>query len=367
MLSPTHVRARQRRLLQVLQDRKLDAAIIGLTSNVYYLTTHYAFWQQFAGLVLFADGQANLVTADKPPESAAADKIAVYPAKWNSTQRQEQPELVAGTLLGWLRDKSVSRIAVDSSAVTSMVLAAWEGDCELIDCDLWQLRRAKDPDELALMKVAIDCTRAMYERAKRIIEPGIPEIQVYSELHDAAVQVAQEQLSPANLGNDYACGERGGPPRKDRRAQAGQLYILDLGPAYRGYFSDNCRTFSVDRRPTDQQLKAWKIVIGVFPIIERMAKPGVSCRDIYQAIDDYYRKSAGQPFPHHLGHGVGLQPHEFPHLNPKWDDTLMEGEVFTVEPGLYSPEFQAGMRIENQYLVTSNGVVNLTPFPMELS
>src|SRR5579863_5502916 len=269
MLDPVQCRSRQRRLLKVLEERKLDAAVIGLSSDVYYLTAHLPFWQQHAGLVLFADGKANLVTANKPAAGAAADVVEAYQATWNSTQRQEQPELVAVTLLGWLNDRSISRIGIDSSAVTSMVLAAWEKDCEPIDSDLWQLRRAKDPDELALMRTAIACTKAMYERARQVIEPGVSEIHVYCELHDAAVEVAQEPLHPANLGNDYACGERGGPPRKDRRAQAGQLYILDLGPAYRGYFSDNCRTFSVDRKPTDAQLKAWKIVTEVFPIIER--------------------------------------------------------------------------------------------------
>jgi Xaa-Pro dipeptidase len=151
-----------------------------------------------------------------------------------------------------------------------------------------------------------------------------------------------------------------------RVAAAGELYVLDLGPAYRGYFSDNCRTFAVDRKPTDEQMKAWTVVTGAHPIVERMAKPGVRCRDLYAAVDAHYRTHTGKPFPHHLGHGVGLQPHEFPHLNPKWDDVLLEGEVFTAEPGLYGPELKAGMRIENQYLVTANGVENLTPFPTAL-
>ena len=62
------------------------------------------------------------------------------------------------------------------------------------------------------------------------------------------VEVAGEPLTA--LGNDYQCNQRGGPPR-NRDAQAGELFILDLGPAYRGYYADNCRTFSVDRSPTE--------------------------------------------------------------------------------------------------------------------
>lgn len=56
-----------------------------------------------------------------------------------------------------------------------------------------------------------------------------------------------------------------------------------------------------------------------------------------------------------------------PHLNPKWDDVLEVRDVFTAEPGLYGPEIDGGIRLENQYLVTEAGVANLTPFPMDLA
>jgi Xaa-Pro aminopeptidase len=69
---------------------------------------------------------------------------------------------------------------------------------------------------------------------------------------------------------------------------------------------------------------------------------------------------------HHLGHGFGLQPHEFPHLNPKWDDVLLEGEVFAAEPGVYGEDLNWGVRIENNYLVTRAGVQNLLNSPMGL-
>lgn len=359
-------RQRQQRLLETLHENKLDAIVIGSTPHVYYLTAHLPFWQSYAGFVMLADGRTALVTANKPDTRAAADVIESYVGSFNSTQRQEQPELVAGWALNWLAGKSCNRIGIDSSAVTSMVASGSDACCKPIDSALWEMRRVKDADELALLKVAIACTDAMYKRARQIIEPGITELRVYNELHAAAVDVAGEPLS-AYLGNDYACGERGGPPRNNRAAKAGELYILDLGPAYRGYFSDNCRAISVDRKPIDAQLKAWEIANGVFPIVEQMAKPGVSCQAIYQAVDDYYQAKLGIPFPHHLGHGIGLQPHEFPHMNLKWDDTLQEGEVFTIEPGVYAPELGAGLRLENDYLVTATGVTNLSPFPMELT
>lgn len=366
MLDPVQSRTRQRRLLQVLHDRKLDAAVFGLAKHVYYFTAHLPFWQQHAGLVVFADGRSVLVSANEPDRRAAADEVRTYEATWNGTQRQEQPALVADRLLQVVTERGASRIGIDTSAVTVGIANAAEGACTPIDPDVWELRRRKDPDELALMRVGIECCRAMYERARRIIEPGIDELRVFRELADVATEVAGEPLSDP-LGNDYACGVPGGPPRQGRRAAGGELYILDLGPAYRGYFSDTSRAISVDRNPTDAQHKAWEIVTGVHPILQRLARPGVRCREIYDAVDHYYREQTGKPFPHHLGHGVGLQPHEYPHLNPKWDDVLIEGDVFTCEPGLYGAELGGGMRIENQYLVTASGVENLTPFPMGLA
>ena len=73
-------------------------------------------------------------------------------------------------------------------------------------------------------------------------------------------------------------------------------------------------------------------------------------------------------FFHHLGHGFGLFPHEAPHLNPAagWDDVFEVGDTFTAEPGLYTPELNAGIRLEQNYLVTKGGVELLTHFPLGL-
>jgi Xaa-Pro dipeptidase len=104
----------------------------------------------------------------------------------------------------------------------------------------------------------------------------------------------------------------------------------------------------------------------VFTIVERMVKPVASCRELLRAVQAHLDEYLPGNFNHHLGHGIGLFPHEAPHLNPNWDDTFQEGEVFTVEPGLYTPEMRAGIRLENDYLVTANGVELLSDFPLEL-
>jgi Xaa-Pro aminopeptidase len=366
MLDPQLSRQRQRRLLDVLQRRKLDAIVVGDPQHVYYLSAFRPSWLHFGGLILWADGRSLLVSPNQPVANAAADDAVAYEANWFSTLRQEQPAAVAEKLLEALRGRRAKSIGVDASAVCSHVALGFEGTRAAIDPDLWQLRRRKDPDELALMKTAIRCCEAMYALAREIISPGIEEIEVFARLNAAAVAAAGEPLS-AILGNDYACAEMGGPARGGHRARAGQLYILDLGPAYRGYFSDNARTIAVDRKPTDAQLQAQAAVAAALGIVERLAKPDVRCRDIFAAVDDHFRRTRGTGLPHHLGHGVGLQPHEYPHLNPKWDDTLIEGEIFTAEPGQYAPDLAAGIRLENQYLVTASGVERLVHAPLELA
>lgn len=348
-----------------MQKARLDAVVIGDTPHVYYFSAYRPFWLHQVGFVLFADGTSVLIAPNSPPsDPVAADNVVTYEANRFSTLVQEQPANIASKAIEVLAGKAKS-IGIDASAVTSQLALRHDGKYTAIDEPLWQMRRRKDLDELALMRKAIACSEAMYARAKEIIEPGISEIEVFAELYSAAVKVAGEPLS-ALLGNDYRCGAGGGPPRGGRLAKAGELYILDLGPAYRGYFSDSCRAFSVDRNPTEAQLAACEAVKGVLQVVERMAKPGARCVEIFEAASQHLRSIRGKGMTHHLGHGVGLQPHEYPHLNPQWDDTLVEGEIFTAEPGVYGPELAGGIRLENEYLVTKTGVENLLNFSLEL-
>ena len=88
---------------------------------------------------------------------------------------------------------------------------------------------------------------------------------------------------------------------------------------------------------------------------------------MFEEVQEILDPSPDGVFNHHLGHGIGLAPHEGPHLNPNWDDVFEVGDVFTAEPGLYDPtRLKAGMRLENDYLVTEQGVELLTPFNLGL-
>ncbi len=361
---PAAVRTRQQRLLDAMQRAELDAVIVTQQVHVQYLFGPRFAWTFSPAGALLADGRALLVAPSQPNEPLAADDVRTYEAQSFCTLRNDQREKSTRVLLDALTEKHAPRrIGVEFSSCGPEITTRLEAHWSDIEPQLYALRRRKDPDELARLRKAIAGTAAMHRRARQIIAPGVSELFVFNELQAAAVDEYGEMLT--GTGNDYACGVAGGPPR-DRAIEAGELYILDLGPAFRGYFADNTRVTAVGGQPTDEQRQAWQCILPVFELVERTVKPGASCRALF---DQAYRllNAAGPwAFEHHLGHGIGLYPHEAPHLNPHWDDTFQAGEVFAVEPGLYGGNLHGGIRLENNYLVTEGGVELLTPFPMEL-
>ena len=356
-------RRRQKRLLAEMHHKKLDLVLVQKTEHVQWLTGPRFAWLVEAAAMLSADGRCVLVAPQEEP-LVAADDVLVYDARWLGTLRNDQRQACSAVAAKYLAGKAKpKRIGVEFSCCAPYF--ATEMKAKLIDVepDLYRLRRRKEADELARLEKAIAATGKMYARAREMIEPGVDELDVFNQLQAVAVADFGEMLT--GTGNDYACGEKGGPPR-NRRAQDGELYILDLGPAFRGYFADNCRAVAVNRRPTDEQQAAWEQLAAIFPLVERSVKPGVSCRDFYQQVKARLDEFMPGSFDHHLGHGIGLFPHEAPHLNSNWDDKFEESDVFTVEPGLYSPDLRAGIRLENDYLVTATGVECLSNFPLGL-
>jgi Xaa-Pro dipeptidase len=361
---PAASRVRQQRLLDVMHELRLDMVVITQNVHVQYLFGPRYDWRFSPAAALLADGRAILVVPSQPGETVAADDVLTYEAQSCCTLRNDQRQKSAQVLLAALEKYArPRRVGVEFGSCGPEITT--RNDAELVDIEpqLYSMRRRKDPDEMARVRKAIAGTAAMHRRAREIIQPGVNELTVFNELQAAAVNEYGEMLT--GTGNDYACGVPGGPPR-DRQIEAGELYILDLGPAFRGYFADNTRVTAVGGKPTDEQVQAWEHIVPVFELVQRTVKPGQSCRELFQQVHQQLNAAGPWKFDHHLGHGIGLFPHEAPHLNPNWDDTFQAGEVFAVEPGLYGEGLRAGIRLENNYLVTPTGVELLTPFPLEL-
>ena len=359
-------RGRQRRLLDAVSVMGVDLVVLTCRESVQWLTGAVVRPPFEPVATITNDGRVTLVLPERQlNDPAATDERIGYAAKLHSTMVDDQRAASSAALQAAYRNgvKCVGGEFTTFGPHLSFLTAARGVTLRDVGPTMFQLRRRKDADELAMLRRANDANRAMYERAREIVRPGASELDVYSELHAVAVRTLGEALT--YFGQDFRCAAKGGLPR-DRAAQSGELYILDLGVGFRGYYSDNARTLAVGGQPSAEQQRAWHAVMEVFPIVERMVQPGASCRELFETIDEYSHRYQPWQFNHHLGHGVGLAAHEGPHLNPHWDDTFAEGDFFTVEPGLYHDDLRYGIRLEQNYFVTRTGVELLTPWPLEL-
>ncbi len=354
-------RGRQQRLAAVMQQRDIPLVIVTQPEHVQWLSG-LRFGPLFqTAAALSADGRLLVAVPRPVSDAAAVDEVVVFAAQWHATLRNDQRAAAMEALRKGLRDFPPGRLGVEFSTFGRHLDA---GSAELIDfeADLYRLRRRKDADELAMLRQAIAATGRMYARAREIIRPGITELEVFNQLQAAAVDTFGEMLT--GTGNDYQCASPGGPPRR-RPAAAGELYILDLGQLSAAIMPTTAAR-SPSPNPTMRRVEAWNCIMRVFAHIERTARPGKSGRELFQEAEAILKQAPLGIFNHHLGHGLGLYPHEAPHLNPHWDDVLEPGDVFTLEPGLYAPELRAGIRIENNYRVSEDGLELLSDFPLQL-
>ncbi len=357
-------RARQKRLLTEMETHGLDLVVLTRGESVQWLTGAYVGPIFAPAAAIRSDGHVTLVLPSrKASPSIAADEVVSYEEKWHSTIRDEQRATSNEALLSALTTRP-QRVGGEWSCLGPQLLAELGGDMTDVEPILFRLRRRKDADELRMLGRTNDANRVMYALAREVIQPGINELDVYNQLHSAAVRELEEPLT--YFGQDFQCSSPGGPPR-DRKAQAGELYILDLGVGFRGYHSDNARTIAVGGEPTELQQQAWEHLSQVFPLVESFVRPGASCRKLFEDVQALLEGCGPGVFTHHLGHGVGLAPHESPHLNPHWDDVFEEGDYFTAEPGLYHKDLRHGIRLEENYVVTADGVKCLTDYPLGLT
>ena len=152
----------------------------------------------------------------------------------------------------------------------------------------------------------------------------------------------------------------------NRPVSGGDLLLIDFTTTVDGYYGDMTRTFIVGRHADDRQQEVYAAVKAANEAGREAARPGVSCQDVDRAargaIDD---AGYGEYFIHRTGHGLGLDVHEPPSIVEGNQLQLEEGMVFTIEPGIYIDGW-GGVRIEDNVVVTENGVESLTTFDREL-
>lgn len=354
-------RERQKCLRAVLEKRGAVGAIISRRDLVYYFTGFQHDRHHSAATYIGSDGKTNLVCAVEPDE-VAVDEVIRYDPAYLSTMHSRQFEAVAEKLSPVV--PAGAPLGADLGGGIACISRLGGPDIVDLTSHIRRMRKCKFPDEVEAIREAIKVTEVMYEAAREAARPGADEMDVFTAIRSAAVSFAGEDLE--HFGNDFRSNDMGGLPRR-RRMQAEELYILDAGPSLHGYFADNCRTFSVGCSPSPAQKEAWEIIDSLFPIIEAAVKPGVAAGDVFEIANRHLNTNGFEGLVHHLGHGIGLAPHEAPELNPNYDAVFEVGNVFTMEPGLYGPALKAGIRLEENYLVEENGVRKLTSFPRNLA
>ncbi|MGN0016652.1 MAG: M24 family metallopeptidase [Candidatus Avelusimicrobium sp.] len=223
-----------------------------------------------------------------------------------------------------------------------------------------KLRETKDAAELKLMREANRIAYQAYEYVKPLVKTGMTESELAAELEK--FMRAKGASGPSFL-TIVGFGENSANPHHEtgsRKLEANDAVLMDFGCIYKGYCSDITRSWWHGNNEPAEYKKIWKIV-------EKARKTGVKAVQIgtaNKAVDAAARgviadAGYGEYFTHRTGHGVGIEIHEQPYNSQTADTVLAEGNVVTVEPGIYLPG-KYGVRLEDTMAVGKTGAKILT-------
>jgi methionine aminopeptidase len=222
------------------------------------------------------------------------------------------------------------------------------------------MRRQKNPDEVAVLRQCMRAGEAGHAWARANVKPGMTELDVYNGVYAACLKAVGH---PVIVYGDFAVSP--GPERKgggptERVLESGDMLILDFSVVLHGYRSDFTNTLVVGKEPNADQKQMYELCKQAMAAGEQELRAGAACQSVYDAVRRAFeRAGVAEHFPHHAGHGLGLSHPEAPYLVRHSTETLLAGDVITLEPGLYISG-RGGIRIENNYLITEKGYDRLS-------
>jgi Xaa-Pro aminopeptidase len=379
MLTANGCRERRARLWAALAE-KPDWILLSEPRHLMYFANFYAtpfvFRTQNASalLILGRGGTSALVTDNMLgvyAEKAYVDERVA--AEWYNgrTSATERHGVLVTVGRDAMQKREGARLGFDQMVPSELCLhlaGTRPGfRATFINATAQQLMRRKDPDEVAVLRRAIEAMEAAFTRAAEEVHHGMTELRAYALVNASVNERLGEQ---ALVYGDFASGprteEKGGPPTT-RRIQKGELFLLDYSAVLSGYRADFTNTWVVDGEPTARQRQLSAICLEAMEAGERLLTPGSRGRDIDAALRSVFSNhDVLHHFPHHSGHGIGLGHPEPPYLTAESDDILLDGDVVTLEPGLYVNRV-GGMRFERNYLITATGFELLTRHRVGLS
>ena len=347
---------RLQRLRQSLTQHDLDVLIVYQSENRRYLSG----FTGSAGWLLISASKAFL----------AVDFRYVEQAKREATDFDVVH--VKGDLANWL-PKLVSDLGFKKVGFESdhLPFAIYQQLYKTLDDGRYQtllvptsglvesIRAVKEPEEIKLITEAVRLADAAFAQAKSIIRPGVSEKEIAWKLEKFLREMGSE---PVPFDIIVASGANAALPHakpSEKVILESEPVVIDLGARVSGYCSDLSRTFFLGGEDKTF-FKIYDIVLGA-----QLTALAAIMADMNGDQADRLARTVveqagyGDAFGHGLGHGVGLEPHESPRLGPNSSDLLIDGMVFTIEPGIYIPDW-GGVRIEDTVVMESGRVKALS-------
>jgi Xaa-Pro aminopeptidase len=341
---------RLRKLRASIAERELDALLLSQPENLRYLSG----FTGSSGWLLISGQNAILATDFRYVEQAKGESPDFEIIQTKQELRDWLPGLVSD--LGWHKlGFEANFISYEGYNRLSEAIKTKQVNLKLVPTTgiVEKLRSIKEPEELGFITKAVELTDAAFEQAKAIIRPGITEKEAAWEIEKFLRQKGSDGIPFEII---VASGPNSALPHTrptEKIICSGEPVLIDMGARINGYCSDFSRTLFLGRAD-----KTFREIYNIVLKAQATAMEGIeSGMDASQA--DRLARSVvkqagyGDAFGHGLGHGVGLAVHEFPTLGPSSLDSLADGMVFTIEPGIYLAG-KGGVRIEDM-VVLENG------------
>ena len=358
---------RMERARQLMVQNKIDAIMVmGGTSLVYFSNIHWWMSERTFALVLPVKGNPFYVCPGFE-EDRAREQIAGGPGGNNPDIRLwQEDESPYQRIAEGLKDRGLTngKIGMEETVrfVFSEGVAKAAPGLHIVSATpvTAGCRMIKSQHELQLMKLANEVTLAAYEAAYLSTKEGMTQHDFGGLVQAAHAQQGFQGSASIQVGDNSALPHGSAKPQVIRE---GTILLMDGGCNVEGYESDISRTVVLGK-PTDKMKQVFEIVHKAQSTALATAKPGVEC----QAVDAAARKvitDAGygsdyKHFTHRVGHGIGMDGHEWPYLVRGNTLPMAANMTFSDEPGIYiRGEF--GVRLEDDMHITENGAELFTP------
>ena len=360
-------RTRIDKATRLMRQQGMGALMLtGGTSLDYFTNIRWGLSERMLALVIPTKGTPFIV-CPKFEEERAMEQVRTGPLdKGTEVHTWEEDESPAALIADGLRSRGLAtsslgieetvRYVFSNNVATALpTLRLTSGTPVTAGC-----RGIKSDTELALMRHANQVTHKAYEAAWKSLADGMTQTQFAGLVSMAHQRLGYQGSAGVQVGQYSALPHGSTTPQVIRE---GTILLIDGGCKVEGYSSDISRTFVLGK-PTDRMKKVFDIEHQAQTAALKAARPGVEC----QAVDAAARKvivDAGfgpgyKYFTHRVGHGIGMDGHEWPYLVKGNTQKLEPGMTFSDEPGIYIPgEF--GVRLEDDMVITANGAELFTP------